>query len=45
MQTCRVVLLIKLATRQYPDVAQFGGAPALGAGGREFKSLHSDQLN
>ena len=26
----------------YPSVAQFGSAPALGAGGQEFESLHSD---
>ena len=26
------------------DVAQSGSAPALGAGGREFKSPHPDQF-
>lgn len=44
MQTCRVMLLIKFITRQYPDVVQFGSTLALGARGREFKSLHPDQL-
>ena len=28
----------------YPDVAQFGRAPALGAGCRMFKSCHLDQI-
>lgn len=28
----------------YPDVAQFGRAPALGAGCRMFESCHLDQL-
>ena len=29
----------------YRDVAQFGSASALGAGGRRFKSCHPDSLN
>ena len=29
----------------YPDVAQFGRAPALGAGCRMFKSCHLDQYS
>ena len=28
----------------YPDVAQFGRAPALGAGCRRFESCHLDHL-
>ena len=31
-------------TSNYPSVAQPGSASALGAEGREFKSLHSDQF-
>ena len=34
-----------LYIHKYPDVAQLGRAPALGAGCRMFKSCHLDQFD
>jgi hypothetical protein len=36
---------IKKFLKRYRDVAQFGSAPALGAGCRGFESLHPDQFS